>query len=212
MLPILYSFRRCPYAMRARLALNVANVTVELREVDLRNKPAEMLLASPKGSVPVLVLSNGRVIDESWDIMQWALHQHDPDNWLGENDSRVAVATTLIIENDSVFKLHLDRYKYPDRYPEQSRDEHRAQGELFLQKLENQLCATRYLLDDDLSIADAGIFPFVRQFAEVDKDWFAQSPYAALRHWLNEWLCSELFSNSMKKYPVWQAGAAPVTF
>ncbi len=211
MLPILYSFRRCPYAMRARLALCAAAVTVELREVALRDKPADMLAASPKGSVPVLILADGRVIDESWDIIQWALHQHDPDCWLGKNDSHVAAATALILENDTTFKLHLDHYKYPDHYPEQPRSYHRAQAEVFLQKLENKLRATRYLLGDGISIADAGIFPFIRQFAEVDKDWFAQTPYVALRNWLESWLRSELFAASMKKYPVWQPGAVPVT-
>lgn len=198
--------------MRARLSLAVAAVTVELREVDLRNKPADLLVASPKGSVPVLVLTDGRVIDESWDIMQWALQQHDPHNWLGENNSNLAPATTLITENDTTFKFNLDRYKYPDRYPEHSRSHYRAKAELFLQKLEGKLHVTRYLFGNTLSIADAGVFPFVRQFAEVDKDWFAQAPYPALRVWLEDFLRAELFSISMKKYPVWQPGAALITF
>ncbi len=174
--PILYSFRRCPYAMRARLALYVSGVVVEVREIALRNKPENMLIASPKGSVPVLVLPDGQVIDESWDIMQWALRQHDPDNWLGKNETFLEAAKPLMNENDTTFKAALDRYKYSGRYPEHPQFFYRTQGELFLQPLENRLRATNYLLSDALSIADAAIFPFIRQFAEVDQNWFAQSP------------------------------------
>ncbi len=196
--------------MRARLALHVGGVVVEVREVSLRNKPASMLIASPKGSVPVLVLPDGQVIDESWDIMQWALRQHDPDNWLGKNGAYLDAATRLLNENDSTFKAALDRYKYFERYPEHSQNFYRAQGEHFLQQLENRLCATSYLLSDTLSIADAAIFPFVRQFADVDQSWFAQSPYSALRLWLNNFLSSNAFAAVMKKYPTWQSGDAPI--
>lgn len=208
--PILYSFRRCPYAMRARLALHVSSVVVEVREVSLRNKPESMLIASPKGSVPVLVLPDGQVIDESWDIMQWALRQHDPANWLGKDNAYLNGATPLLNENDSTFKAALDRYKYFERYPEHPQNFYRAQGEHFLQQLENRLRATSYLLNGSLSIADAAIFPFVRQFAEVDQDWFAQSPYPALRLWLDNFLNSNAFAAVMKKYPVWQFGDAPI--
>jgi glutathione S-transferase len=204
--PVLYSFRRCPYAMRARLALYASGVAVELREVALRNKPASMLAASPKGSVPVLVLPDGCVIDESWDIMQWALHQHDPDDWLGKNDGYIAAATPLIIENDTAFKDHLDRYKYPDRYPEHPRIYYRSEAEAFLQQLENRLRATHYLLGDAMSVADVAVFPFIRQFAEVDKDWFAQAPYASLQCWLKDFLDSESYTAVMKKYSVWHPG------
>ena len=199
MLPILYSFRRCPYAMRARLALYASGVAVELREVSLRAKPASMLAASPKGSVPVLVLPDGRVIDESWEIMQWALHQHDPEGWLGQDNSFIAAAAPLIIENDTTFKYHLDRYKYADRYPEYSRSHYRAGAEIFLGQLENRLCATHFLLGDAMSIADVAIFPFIRQFAAVDKNWFAQAPYPSLQRWLDIFLGSELFDEVMKK-------------
>lgn len=204
--PILYSFRRCPYAIRARLALYVSGTAIELREVVLRNKPASMLEKSPKGSVPVLVLPEGHVIDESWDIMIWALQQHDPDNWLGKNHAYVDAAAPLINENDTSFKDDLDRYKYPDRYPEQSQIQYRMQGEIFLQRLEDRLCVTPYLLGDTLSIADAGIFPFIRQFADVDKDWFSQAPYASLRHWLKNLLNSVLFDAVMKKSPPMATG------
>ena len=199
MLPILYSFRRCPYAMRARLALYASGVAVELREVSLRAKPASMLAASPKGSVPVLVLPDGRVIDESWEIMQWALHQHDPEGWLGQDNSFIAAANPLIIENDTTFKYHLDRYKYAERYPEYPRSHYRSDAQVFLQQLENRLHMTRFLLGDAMSIADVAIFPFIRQFAAVDKNWFAQAPYPSLQCWLNIFLGSELFDEVMKK-------------
>jgi glutathione S-transferase len=208
--PVLYSFRRCPYAMRARLALHVSGVVVEIREVWLRDKPASMLLASPKGSVPVLVLPDGSVIDESWDIMQWALRQHDPANWLGENGAYLEAAQPLLNENDSTFKAALDRYKYFARHPAHPQAFYRAQGETFLQQLETRLCATRYLLDDAPSIADAAIFPFVRQFAKTDKSWFAQSPYPALCRWLDHWLDSREFAAVMQKYPVWRIDDAPI--
>ena len=208
--PVLYSFRRCPYAIRARLALGASGVAVELREVALRNKPASMLAASPKGSVPVLVLPDGRVIDESWEIMLWALHQHDPDGWLGEKHAYADTATPLVHENDTTFKGNLDCYKYPDRYPAHPQIHYRIQAEMFLQQLENRLRVTPYLLGDTLSIADAAIFPFIRQFAEVDKNWFAQAPYPSLRQWLQNLLISERFAAVMKKYSPWQPGDQPI--
>lgn len=192
--------------MRSRMALHASGVAVELREIELRNKPDHMLAASPKGSVPVLVLPDGCVIDESWDIMQWALNQHDPEGWLGEHGAFVHAAEPLIRTNDASFKQSLDRYKYADRYPEQSREDYRAQGEVFLQQLEQRLSATRYLLGDALTIADAGIFPFIRQFAEVDQEWFAQAPYPLLRTWLAGILDSPRFAAIMQKQPIWQPG------
>jgi glutathione S-transferase len=131
-------------------------------------------------------LPDGQVIDESWEIMLWSLHRHDPDGWLGINGAYADAATQLIIENDTIFKGHLDHYKYPDRHPEYTQTHYRKQGETFLQYLEGRLRVMPYLLGDILSIADAGIFPFIRQFAEVDKIWFAQSPYESLRQWLND--------------------------
>lgn len=191
--------------MRARLALHASGVAVELREIALRNKPDHMLEVSPKGSVPVLVLPDGSVIDESWEIMQWALRQHDPEVWLGEQDSYLIAATPLINRNDTRFKYALDRYKYADRYPEFSRIYYRNLGVVFLLTLEEQLQTTRYLLGDTPSIADAAVVPFIRQFAEVDKDWFAQSPYPALRIWLTEIVNSSRFAAVMQKQPIWQA-------
>jgi len=190
--------------MRARLALNVSGIAVELREVVLCNKPKSLLSASPKGSVPVLVLPDGYVIDESWDIMLWALHQHDPEGWMGENAAYVNIAAPLIIKNDTVFKYNLDRYKYPDRNPEHSQIFYRTQAETFLQELETRLNMSPYLLGVNMSIADAGILPFIRQFASVDKEWFAQSRYPLLNEWLQRFLASERFNAIMKKQPLWQ--------
>lgn len=156
-LPVLYSFRRCPYAMRARLAIRHAMIKVELREIELRSKPTQMLAASPKGTVPVLVLADGAVIDESLDIMRWALQQNDPGEWLQVNDFEALIQT-----NDSSFKYNLDRYKYADRYPEYPAGFYRQQGELFLAELERRLMRTQYLCGSYFSIADAAIAPFIR--------------------------------------------------
>jgi glutathione S-transferase len=203
-LPILYSFRRCPYAMRARAALISSGIAVELREVVLRDKPAAMLAASPKGSVPVLVLPDGRVIDESWDIMLWALRRHDAQDWLGKDELYAQAALPLVIENDTSFKRALDRYKYPERFPEHPQDFYRVQGEEFLQRLESHLHITPYLLGERMSIADAALLPFVRQFVSVDSHWFSTAPYPALRASLEAFTSSELFAKVMQKFPVWQ--------
>ncbi|KJZ51244.1 glutathione S-transferase [Pseudomonas sp. MAFF 311095] len=192
---LLYSFRRCPYAMRARLALRYSGVPVRIVEVSLKAKPAEMLALSPKGTVPVLSV-DGEVIDESLAIMQWALAQHDPDNWLLGGDPAVLA---LVAENDQGFKYHLDRYKYAERYPEQPMDHYRAEGEVFLQKLEGLLTGRAYLLADHPSLADMALAPFVRQFAHVDRDWFAAAPYPRLQQWLERFLQSPLFVGVMAK-------------
>ncbi|WP_085603088.1 MULTISPECIES: glutathione S-transferase [unclassified Pseudomonas] len=191
----LYSFRRCPYAMRARMALRYSGVPVEIVEVSLKAKPAEMLAISPKGTVPVLD-AGGQVIDESLEIMRWALAQNDPDDWLLGGDSRIA---ELIEANDQVFKVHLNRYKYAERYPEQPMEVYRAEGALFLQQLDELLEGRDYLLAGHPSLADIALLPFVRQFAHVDRDWFAQTPYVRLQAWLQRFLESELFTGIMKK-------------
>ncbi len=191
----LYSFRRCPYAMRARMALRYSGVPVEIVEVSLKAKPAQMLAISPKGTVPVLD-AGGQVIDESLEIMRWALAQNDPDDWLLGGDSRI---TELIEANDQVFKVHLNRYKYAERYPEQPMEVYRAEGALFLQKLDELLEGRDYLLANHPSLADIALLPFVRQFAHVDRDWFAQTPYVRLQGWLQRFLESELFTGIMKK-------------
>lgn len=204
MLPILYSFRRCPYAIRTRLALRYAGIQVELREVVLRDKPQQMLEISPKGEVPVLLLDDGRVIDESLDIISWALEQNDVDDWLLKNESFIQPMLDLIAQNDNVFKQHLDHYKYADRFPEYPADYYRQQGEVFLEQLESRLAKTPYLFGDRVSLADACIFPFIRQFAFVDKDWFDNSRYTNLHNWLENWLNSPLFLSVMHKYAQWK--------
>jgi len=191
----LYSFRRCPYAMRARMALRYSGVPVDIIEVSLKAKPAEMLAISPKGTVPVLD-AGGQVIDESLEIMRWALAQNDPQDWLLDGDSRIA---ELIEANDQGFKVHLNRYKYAERYPEQPMEIYRAEGALYLQRLEELLTDRDYLLADHPSLADIALLPFVRQFAHVDREWFAQTPYVRLQAWLLRFLESDLFTSIMKK-------------
>ncbi|WP_029147015.1 glutathione S-transferase [Methylophilus sp. 5] len=199
-LPILYSYRRCPYAMRARMALWSAKIQLEVREVSLRDKPAHLLQISPKGTVPVLQLEEGSILEQSLDIMQWALAQSDPQGWLDADHDAV---NRLIAINDGEFKKALDRYKYPERYPEQSQLVYRQQGEQFLQMLETALQQHRFLLGDSASVADVAIFPFIRQFAAVDGEWFAGSAYPRLRTWLEGWLESSLCAEIMQKFPTY---------
>lgn len=199
-LPILYSYRRCPYAMRARMAIWAATIQVEVREISLREKPSHLLQISPKGTVPVLQLSDSTVLEQSLDIMQWALAQNDPKGWLNADPEAV---NALITINDGDFKKALDHYKYPDRYPEHTQAFYREQGEQFLQRLETALAQHDYLLGDKPSIADVAIFPFIRQFAAVDAEWFASSPYPKLRVWLERWLESTLFAEVMQKFPTY---------
>ena len=202
-LPVLYSFRRCPYAMRARLALRVAGVPYELREVALKAKPAAMLAVSPKATVPVLQLPDGSVLEESLDIMAWALAQSDPDGWLAQGSLEEAQA--LIARNDGPFKHLLDRYKYASRHPEFTATQYRQQAvDLHIGPLNARLAATPHLLGVGPSLADAAIFPFVRQFAGVDETWFAQAPFPALRAWLNAWLASPLYQDIMEKTLPWK--------
>lgn len=199
-LPILYSYRRCPYAMRARMALFVAEITVEIREISLRNKPAQMLQVSPKGTVPILVVNNQQVIEQSKDIMIWALQQHDPEEWL---NVAVEERERWIGMNDGPFKKVLDQYKYPDRHPEYAQTHYRAQGEIYLQQLEQQLSQHRFLIGDKATLVDVALFPFVRQFAAVDAEWFASSQYRHLNAWLTYWVECELFARIMQKHPTY---------
>ncbi|MBT9096801.1 glutathione S-transferase [Methylovulum psychrotolerans] len=205
-LPILYSFRRCPYAMRARLALAYSGIRTELREVALKNKPPELLALSPKATVPVLHLPDGTVLEESLDIMYWALGQQDPANWLKPADP------ALIAQNDGEFKYFLDRYKYADRYPDYPMAHYRQQASVFLAVLDNRLQQHPQLSGTDFSLTDAAILPFVRQFAAVDPHWFQHSGYTALQQWLDNFLASEHFHTIMRKYPDWTAASEPQLF
>lgn len=218
-LPRLYSFRRCPYAMRARLGLVFAELKVELREIVLRNKPEQMLAISPKGTVPVLellakdssstVVHENIVIEESREILEWALEQNDPQGLLTVEPDK---ANVLIDQNDNEFKQWLDRYKYADRYPEMTELQYRQKGEEFLQVLEDLLAKNTYLLGNNISIADIGIMPFVRQFAHVNRDVFYSLPYPHLQQWLKDWLEHPIFKQVMIKYPPWQEGDELVVF
>jgi glutathione S-transferase len=205
-LPILYSFRRCPYAMRARLAIIASAVRVELREIKLRDKPAEMLAASPKGTVPVLVLPNGDVIDESRDIMHWALQQSDPQERLDTDDM------ALITENDGPFKVALDRYKYPHRYGLTDGLEYRQEAMAFIGSLDSLLNDSPYLAGENLGFTDIAIAPFIRQFAATDREWFnTQGPHA-VKGWLERITRSALFEAAMIRYPAWRNGDVVTVF
>lgn len=195
--PVLYSFRRCPYAIRARMALLVSGTACEIREVKLREKPAEMIAASPKGTVPVLVIEDGRVIDESLDIMRWALRRNDPEHWLEGEDAE------LIGVNDGAFKYHLDRYKYPDRYPADTIG-HREQVMTILNGLEQRLTEASHLCGDARALTDIAIMPFVRQFAAVDRSWFDAQPLPSVQRWLATMLASPLFAEAMVVRPQWR--------
>jgi len=212
-LAILYSFRRCPYAMRARLAIANSNIQLELREVVLRNKPQQLLDISPKATVPVLLLPDNTVIDESLDIMLWALEKNDPDNWFNSlSDEQKTLSHQLISQNDGDFKYYLDRYKYADRYPEHTQEHYRQQAEKSLVLLEQLLQQNGYIICNRITLADTAILPFIRQFAFADKTWFDQSPYPLIQAWLAEFISSELFITIMPKFKQWQTGSDMTLF
>jgi glutathione S-transferase len=201
MKPVLYSYRRCPYAMRARMALKYAGIDVEHREIELRNKPQSMLLASPKGTVPVLCLDDV-VLDQSLDIMRWAIEQSDPDDWMDVDD---AIAQAWVEKNDGRFKVLLDQYKYPNRFPELD-PQAVLDGALewMLLPMERSLQNSQYLLGNKMSWIDIALFPFIRQFSMVDATQFEQLSLPATKRWLTQHLESELFNVVMQKHPVWQ--------
>ena len=203
--PILWSFRRCPYAMRARLAIQSAGVQCELREILLKDKPAAFLAASASDTVPAL--QTDTTIDESHDIMIWALLQNDPEGWLDMPDE----GYDLITENDGPFKAALDHTKYAVRHPDKDEAEERAKASIFLQDL-NQRLTKAYLFKDTPTLADMAILPFVRQFANTDRAWFDVQDWSNLIHWLDAFLTSDAFKGIMAKYPPWQDGQTPVHF
>ena len=196
--------------MRARMAIYMSDIRVELREVVLRDKPAAMLECSPKGTVPVLVMPDGNVIDESLDVMFWALGQNDPEDWLGEKADILDEMRALIDACDGDFKFHLDRYKYASRYEGAVAQDHRMQAEKFLGVLEQRLKNSAYLFGQAPKLADYAIMPFIRQFANTDRSWFDIAPYPELRKWLQGLMDDAPFTDIMTKYEQWHAGDAPL--
>lgn len=218
-LPILYSFRRCPYAMRARLAIAASGVQVQLREVVLRQKPAHLLEISPKGTVPVLLLTDQTVLEQSLDIMWWALDHSDPEQLLPKG-AKLEQTQQLIVINDGVFKAALDRYKYPPRYiaeyaeltPELFAQHHQTVGAKYLWELDQRLSKHDYLMGATLGMADLAIAPFVRQYAHTDIDWFNQQGWTHLQQWLRRFLESARFARIMHKYSPWEEDVPSVIF
>ena len=194
---VLYSFRRCPYAMRARMALHVSGASYEHREVVLRDKPAALLDVSPKGTVPVFVTDDGCVLEESLDIMNWALSKHDPEGWLAGSDA------ALIQANDGPFKHHLDRYKYATRYDDVDPGHHRAEALSHLSVLDARLHGQRNLCGEHRTLTDIALFPFIRQFANADREWFDAQDLPDLQAWLERHLSSDLFAAIMRKRDPW---------
>ncbi|WP_285163097.1 glutathione S-transferase [Shewanella goraebulensis] len=212
-LPVLYSLRNCPFAMRARIAIYKSQQAVLLRDLVLSDKPAEMLLASPKGTVPVVVTPNGTVIEESYELMLWALTQGDPDDLLcADNDEAFDAMLTLIYQFDSEFKRCLENYKCAKRYSESNIAECRQACEIYIEQLEKLLSQHSYLMADRESLADIALLPFIRQFARVERQWYLQSPYPNLRAWLNRYLQSKMFSKVMTKHPLWLENKEDVVF
>ncbi|MGJ8693344.1 MAG: glutathione S-transferase [Thalassotalea sp.] len=203
-LPILYSLRNCPYAMRARIAIFKSQQPVLLRDLVLSNKPQEMLDASPKGTVPVVVLANGQVIEESLEVMLWALSVSDPNDLLAANSQLLLDDMLALIEQfDTEFKTSLEQYKCAKRYKESNVDECRAKCEQYIENLEQRLNQHQFLISEQESLADIALLPFIRQFARVERQWYLQSPYPAVKKWLNHYLQSPMFTKVMAKHPLW---------
>ena len=211
-LPIFWSFRRCPYAMRARLAIAASGQKVELREILLRDKPTDFLATSPKGTVPVLKLKNGQVIDESRDIMFWALEQNDPENWLAVWRRNSAFTLAFLDRLDGAFKHDLDRYKYASRYDRDAGSAHRDSGGVFLAELNQDLQQTGALSGAQLGLLDFASLPFVRQFRIAGPDWFDDQSWPHLHAWLGGFLDSASFRLVMQKYPQWSPVGQSIAF
>jgi glutathione S-transferase len=204
--PILYSFRRCPYAMRARMAILASGTRVQLREVVLKDKPPALLAASPKGTVPVMVLSDGMVLDQSLEIMLSVLRSNDPLKWMPETDEHAHTSLRLIARCDEDFKSHLDRYKYPHRFNLPDGLANRAEGAIFLEAIDAILQSQRFVHGLHWGLADAAIAPFVRQYAHTDTSWFSAQSWSALRAWLQAFEDSEFFATCMHKAAPWREG------
>ena len=209
---ILYSFRRCPYAIRARIAILTSGINVEIREITLKDKPSALMRSSSKATVPVLITADKRIIDESIDIMNWALKQSDPEKLLPSDTKEKQLTSELTKNNDHIFKHFLDRYKYSDRYPENSELYYRQQAELTLINLEHHLTHNTYLVSNRLTMVDVALLPFIRQFAFVNKAWFDEAPYPKIQAWLEQFITSELFNSSMVKLAPWQQGDEVIYF
>ncbi|MDC0227396.1 glutathione S-transferase N-terminal domain-containing protein [Alphaproteobacteria bacterium] len=208
--PILYSFRRCPYAMRARLAIRASDITVEIREIKLQNKPVEFLRLSPKATVPLLVTNSQQILDESLDIMNWALRINDSKNWLGEGKLNRNEVDNILTILELEFKQNLDKYKYPTRYKNVDKNFYRDRNLIFLNKLNNLLKANKALNCSHLSLIDYAIFPFIRQFRNVDQKWFDSLNFNFLKDWLYQIIDSEDFLSIMKKYKLWEPNQKPI--
>jgi len=211
--PILYSLRQCPYAMRARIGLLLAKQTVLLRDIVMTNIPSEMFTASPKGEVPVLVFDDTRVIDESLEIMIWALNQNDPNNLLYRQQPHAFQnMLDLIHQNDNEFVEALKKYKAASRYHDDAQNFFRQQCEPFIAYLEKRLTEHDYLFGNTISLADYAILPFIRQFSRVDRKWYLQAPYPKLQRWLEKHYQNPIFSKAMKKYPQWLENKESILF
>lgn len=203
-LPVLYSLQHCPYAMRARLGILLAQQPVMLRAITMHNKPAEMLTASPKGTVPVLVVDSDTVIDESLDIMLWALNINDPQNLLYSDQADALPKMLKIIEeNDTEFKPSLENYKRAKRFHHESEEADRLECEPFIQRLESRLNKHDFFMGSTPSLLDYALLSFIRQFSKVNRALFRDGPYTNLQSWLNHHLQSRLFAKAMFKYPLW---------
>ena len=196
--------------MRARMAIHISGQKCEIREVLLRNKPPSMLEYSPKGTVPVLVLQDGNVIDESLDVIDWALNLNDPDDW--QRSKNTEKTKELIKINDGEFKYHLDRYKYSKRYDNEDPEFHKKKCLKFIESINNELNNSKYIFDDNISYADIVVLPFIRQFRIADMEWFDSLPYDNLKNWLSNFLDSSLLNSSMKKYDLWKEGDKSIVF
>jgi glutathione S-transferase len=210
-LPILYSLRHCPFAMRARLAIFKSKQTVELRDVKLTNKPAAMLVASPKGTVPILVVSHSHIIDESVDVMVWSLDRSDPDNLMLDASKRQDLLAFVKIYDDE-FKPCIERYKAAKRYHEANLQECRQACEAYIQDLEDRLSKHDYVFGEFESLADIAILPFIRQFAKVERSWYVSSHYINVKRWLNKYLQSTMFNKVMALHSIWEVGSEVILF